>query len=303
MSNRQARREQSRQSRPTRQPGRTPGRQAPRTPAGGGGGSGPADFLSRPYVIGVGALIVVLAALLVIFAVNSGGGGDEDAAAALRTAKDELPLDMADGYFLGSADAPVTLTMYEDFQCPFCLRFTAEDEPTIVTEYVKAGKVRIEYQNYAILGAESVRAAVAAQCAVEQDKFWEYHNALFTLQADEGQLSNEELNAGRFSDEKLKELAADLGLDGAAFATCLDSADTLATVQQQVTTAQQFGLRGTPSFLVNGVPLGGTPNSLDSWRQLLDEQIAAVENPSPTAGAGASETPADDATPEATATP
>jgi protein-disulfide isomerase len=302
MSNRQARREQSRQSRPARQPGRSPGRQGPRAPSGGGGGSSPSDFISRPYVIGIGALIVVLAAVLVIFAVNSGGGGDEDAAAALRTAKDELPLDMADGYFLGSADAPLTLTMYEDFQCPFCLRFTAEDEPAIVEEYVKAGKVRIEYQHYAILGAESVRAAVASQCAVEQDKFWEYQNALFTLQADEGQLSSEKLNAGRFSDEKLKEFAGDLGLDTAAFATCLDSADTLATVQQQVTTAQQFGLRGTPSFLINGVPLGGTPNSLDSWRALLDEQIDAVENPSPTVDASASETPADSGTPEATAT-
>ena len=78
-------------------------------------------------------------------------------------------------------------------------------------------------------------------------------------------------------------------------------------VAAQGASAQQFGLRGTPSFLINGIPLGGTPNSLDSWRQLLDEQIAAVENPSPTADASASETPAESGTPaetpEATATP
>lgn len=302
MSNRQARREQSRQSRPARTPGRpTRQRQGPRPPSGGGGG--PSDFLSRPYIIGIGVLVVVLAAVLVIFAVNSGGGTDADAASALRTAKEDLPLDLADGYFLGNADAPVTLTMYEDFQCPFCLRFTAEDEPTIVEEYVKAGKVRLEYQNYAILGAESVRSATAGQCAADQDKFWEYQNALFTLQADEGQLSSEKLNAGRFSDDQLKQFAGDVGLDQAAFDTCLDSSEALEAVQAQTAQAGSFGLRGTPSFLINGIPLGGTPNSLDSWRALLDEQIAVAENPDATGTPAEGETPATTETPAASVTP
>lgn len=279
MSNRQARREQARQTATRPAPGaRRAGGGPPRRPTSSGGG--PSDILSRPFLLIAGAIVVVLVVILGIVIASSGGGDSEGLASRLETARADLPLDLADGTKLGRDDAPVKITAYEDFQCPFCLNYTAEQEVDIIEEFVKTGRVQIEYQNYPILGAESTRAATAGLCAAEQNKFWEYHNKLFWVQADAGQSDNERLNVGRFSDDKLKEYAVELGLDEAAFETCLNSPDQLAVLTEQQRTAQSFGIRGTPGFLVNGQPIGsGTPADIDAWREIIEQVEGAVASP------------------------
>ncbi len=97
-----------------------------------------------------------------------------------------LPADLADGMFLGKPDAPLTLTVFEDFLCGHCLRFTALVEPMIVEEYVLPGKVRLEFRNWPILGPTSVSAAAAAECAAGQDQFWEYQRQLFLAHPQAG---------------------------------------------------------------------------------------------------------------------
>ncbi|MGE5596919.1 MAG: DsbA family protein [Hyphomicrobiales bacterium] len=197
-------------------------------------------------------------------------GADAD---ALRNL--ELPGDLSDGYFLGSPDAPVTLTVFEDFQCPHCLRFTLTSEPGIVEEYVRTGKVRFEFRNLPILGNESVLAAFGAECAAAQDRFWEFQQKLFLVQADAGQLTDEQVDVGRFAPDKLAAIAEELGLDRAAFETCLRAPETSTAVTGQVRTARDLGLRSTPSFLVNGQPLTqGYPPDIANWRKLLDQAIA-----------------------------
>jgi protein-disulfide isomerase len=170
------------------------------------------------------------------------------------------------------------MVMYEDFQCPFCLRYSALWEPTIVDEYVATGRVQFEFRQFPILGPESVQAAVAAECAAGQDRFWQYQNHLFLIQARAGQWSDEQINVGRFSTENLQQAASDVGgIDRAAFDACLASPETLAAVEADAAEARQVGIAGTPGFTFNGQPLGGTPPTIEDWRLLLDSLLAEVE--------------------------
>ena len=274
MSNRQARRQQSRQARrqATGQRGRSSG--APRQ-SGGGGGRG-SNFLSRPYLIGVALFAAALFGVVIFLAVRGGGGGDggNGAAnanvAALNDARDELAGIPRDGNVLGAADAPVTLVQYEDFQCSHCLRYTVEHEPFLVEEYVKPGLLRIEFRHLPVVGTESTTAARGSVCAAGQDRFWEYANRLFVIQADDGFRPDR----GAFDEPALTDLAGDLGLDEDAFAACLANPDTLSAVSANLAEARAVGFRGTPSFILNGIPLQAAPGSEDTWRAHIDDAIA-----------------------------
>ncbi|MCL4241033.1 MAG: DsbA family protein [Dehalococcoidia bacterium] len=300
MSNRQSRREQSktRPARSTRAARVTPAK--PQRPSGGGG----SDLLSRPFMLIAGALVVVLVVVLGVFIATSGGSESDDLVALLETASTNIPTDMVDGAKIGSDDAPVKITAFEDFQCPFCLQFTAEQEGEIIEQFVKTGRVQLDYQHLPILGTESVRSALASQCAADQNKFWQYHNRIFLEQARNDQVGDEKLNVGRLSDDNLKKFAAEVGLDTAEFNTCFDSSEHLELVTEQQRVARQFGITGTPGFLINGQPLGaGTPSDIDAWRQLVEQVEGALATA--TANASASPSPAAtvDATPAATPTP
>jgi protein-disulfide isomerase len=195
---------------------------------------------------------------------------------ALNKAASSLPLDLASGNKLGKDDAPLKMLTFVDFQCPYCLKFAAVQEPALIDEYVKTGKLQIIVQPYPILGPESVQAAIAGECAAAQDRFWPYYDHLYLIQAQAGQVSNERGNVGRFSPDHLVSYANDLGLDSAVFTSCLDDPATLSSVQDAVETARKFGITATPGFVINGVSHGsGTPATMDAWRQLLDGLLNA----------------------------
>lgn len=196
---------------------------------------------------------------------------NETVAALLKLS---VPQELADGLALGKPGAKVTVAVFEDFQCPHCLRFTALVEPVIVDEYVKTGKVRLEFHNLPILGQESVQAAVAGWCAGAQNKFWAYHEKLFMVQAEAGQATSEKLEVGRFSQQSLQGYAGEVGLDRAAFDACYTSEVAVEQVRADVRQAQSLGLRGTPSFVLNGQPLAASPATVAAWRKVLDEALA-----------------------------
>ncbi len=91
---------------------------------------------------------------------------------------------------------------------------------------------------------ESHWAAEAAECANQQNKFWEYHDKLFQVWTGE--------NVGTFTKPNLKKYAADLGLDATKFNPCIDNDQTASIVQKDENEATSLGLPGTPSFLING---------------------------------------------------
>ncbi len=154
------------------------------------------------------------------------------------------------GNTLGDPNAPVKITEYADFQCPYCMRYWQETEPQIIDQYVKTGKVFYEYRSGgAFLGPESGAAAEAAYCAGDQGKFWEYRDTLFSHWTGE--------NVGDFSDHNLQQYAASAGLDQQTFNDCLASGKYAARIQQDAKDARAAGVSATPSFLINGKLLEG----------------------------------------------
>jgi len=161
------------------------------------------------------------------------------------------PVELADGYALGNADAPVTVEVWEDFQCPFCQRFTFQIEPAIVEQYVEAGDVRLVYRNLPFLGDESHWAAVAASLAADQELFWPFHDYLFAnLQGE---------NVGSYSLDRLLAIGESTGLDMDAFrmGLTLDAARIrFAQIQAEASKdAGALGINATPTVTVDGVPL------------------------------------------------
>jgi protein-disulfide isomerase len=116
----------------------------------------------------------------------------------------------------------------------------------------------------AFLGDESKWAAEAAECAADQNKYWEYHDFLFQNQSGE--------NQGAFSKDNLKKFAADLGLATDEFNQCMDSGTHTDLIQSDTTMAQQIGVQSTPSFLVNGTPLVGAVPSAD-FQSLIEQKL------------------------------
>jgi len=186
----------------------------------------------------------------------------------------EPAAELVDGQALGKKDSKVVLGVFEDFQCPVCLSFTLLNENVIMEEYVKTGKIRFEFLHMPILGAESANAAIGGVCAAQQNKFWPYHKKLFVVQAEAGQLTDEKLNIGRFSPENLKKYVTEAGLDATAFETCLKSDAAAAEATAQLRQARDLGVRGTPTFVLNGKVLSPTPADPAAWRKVLDEALA-----------------------------
>ena len=120
----------------------------------------------------------------------------------------------------------------------------------------------------AFLGEESAWAAEASECAADQDAFWEYHDKLFDSQSGE--------NQGAFTKENLKTFAADLKLDTAQFNECLDSGKYTQAVQEQTSAAQQLGVRSTPAFVINGVPLIGA-QPFDAFQQVIEAELGSSQ--------------------------
>jgi protein-disulfide isomerase len=168
------------------------------------------------------------------------------------------------GRTLGQAGAPVTIDLYSDFQCPVCRRAELELRE-IIPAFIDNGKAKIVYHNFAFIGSESTWAAQAAECANDQGQFWPYASYLFDHQTGE--------NVGAFSQANLKQFAAALKLDTAAFDACLDSGKHAALVQSELEMGRARGVRATPTFFINGSFVEG----LLSAQQLgmaIDSQVA-----------------------------
>jgi protein-disulfide isomerase len=161
------------------------------------------------------------------------------------------PTDQADGFALGAPDAPVVVEVWEDFQCPYCQRFTYEVEPAIVEQYVDSGEVRLVFRNLAFLGDESHWAAVAASLAADQNMFWPFKDYLFA-----NFRGNE---SGGFHIDRLLEMGEAVGLDMEQFreGLALDNArERFAQIEATARAdAYALGINATPTVVVNGVPL------------------------------------------------
>ncbi len=149
---------------------------------------------------------------------------------------------------LGDEDAPVEVVEYSDFRCPYCAQFAQETKPELVERYVDTGVVHYVWRDLPYQGEGARQAALAARAAQEQGQFWQYHDALFASQDQE------------FSDERLRAIADELGLDVEAFDEALASERHDDVVAAGFDRGQELGLTGTPAFTINGeVIIGAQP--------------------------------------------
>ena len=161
---------------------------------------------------------------------------------------------------LGSADAPVTIIEFSDFQCPFCKRFADQAWPQIYEEYIKTGKVKVVFRDFPLgFHDKAQKAHEATECADDQGKFWEMHDLMFANQAS-------------ISEDNYKKWAGDLGLDTTEFASCLDSGKHAQEVKDDFADGQAAGVSGTPSFFINGKKLVGA-HPFATFKQVIDAEL------------------------------
>ena len=179
---------------------------------------------------------------------------------APRTA---LPI-TADDPADGPAEAPVTVVVFADFECPFCRRLS----PTLHELRGRYGdRVRLVWKDFPLKGVHprAFQLAVAARCALDQGKFWEYHDRLFASP-----------KVAQPSD--LKQYASDVRLDVPRFSRCLESGTHDKTVESGVSLAARLGLSSTPTTFVNGrMVTGAKPYGV--FAAVIDEELRRASGP------------------------
>jgi len=165
----------------------------------------------------------------------------------------------------GSAAAPVVIVEYSDFECGYCKRFYDTTLKQIIDTYVTEGKVQLSYKHFPFLADSSLPKAIAAECAAEQGKFWQMHNALFSGRVPAG--DDAAMNAAA------TQITGELGIDAAKFTACLKDDAVRARVLADADEGQRVGVRGTPSFLVNGKLLVGA-QPFAAFRLAIEQALA-----------------------------
>ncbi len=161
---------------------------------------------------------------------------------------------------LGPADAPITIIEFSDYQCPYCRKWDLEAWPKIQAAY--PGKVRLVYRDFPLysIHPESEPAAIAAYCAGEQNKYWEFHDLLFSDQLPFGQ------------DSYIK-YAAQISLNADQFKQCITAQKFKDNVSNNYNYASNLGISSTPTFFINGIPMVGA-QPFESFKQLIDKELA-----------------------------
>ena len=173
----------------------------------------------------------------------------------------------------GNSDAPVTIVEFSDFQCPFCARFYQQTLSSLEESYIKTGKVKFVYRDLPLdrLHPNARAAHIAAECADEQGKFWEYHDVLFNKQTEWQSLSSIEFTS------TLTQYATDLGLKNASFESCLNSQEIADEVNKDATQARGYGVSATPTFFIGNEKDGYTmlrgAQGFASFQSVIDKQL------------------------------
>jgi protein-disulfide isomerase len=232
----------------------------------------------RRRLITLGGAVGLAALVLVVAIVISQSGSSDDSSgsaggdtAAVQKEFAGIPQKRS---LLGSAGAPATLIEYADLQCPFCAQYSNDVLPTVLKEYVRNEKLRLELRLLTFIGPDSKKAAQTAAAASLQNRLWQFTDLFYRNQGTE--------NTGYVTDSFLKEIAdATPGLDAQEAIDQSGSARARAIVAAWGTAGQEAGVNSTPSFYLQAP--GGTPqqlqvDSLDpgSFTSRLDDALATL---------------------------
>jgi len=165
-----------------------------------------------------------------------------------------------DDPFLGTDGAPVEIIQFAEFQCPYCGK-VGDTMEKLLAEY--PGKLKIVYRDFPLgFHDRAIPAAIAANCAGEQDKYWDMHGILMK-------------NQTKLQDTDLAGFAKEVGVDMDKWSTCLKDPAQEAEVKKDMEDASAVGVTGTPAFFINGVLLSGAV-PFDQFKSIIDKELAAL---------------------------
>lgn len=165
---------------------------------------------------------------------------------------------------LGDPDALVTVVELTDYECPFCKRHNDTVLPRLLSEY--GDRIRYVAINFPLthIHPSAFSASLSAECAHQQDRFWQYRRELFA--------SENGLNI-----QNLLLIAEQIDLDMVMFETCIKSSDIQAVVDQDILISESLGVTGTPTFFINDKILVGS-RPFGSFKVLIDKELENYGN-------------------------
>ena len=162
----------------------------------------------------------------------------------------------------GDPEAPITLTAFSDYQCPYCIR----SEPVLAEVLQRyPGQVRLVHRHFPLDSIHPFArpASEAAMCADEQGRFWDFHDAIFARN-------------GRLDGDSFTEIGEELALDLDALDTCIDERRYAGFVAEDFAAGEAAGVSGTPAFFVNGIALRGAQDA-DAISAVIDTELTRLE--------------------------
>lgn len=172
---------------------------------------------------------------------------------------ERLAVETDDDPALGAENAPITIVEFSDYNCPYCRAWHQQVFGPLLDAY--PNQIRFVYRDFPIVGggAPGLAAAQAANCAGEQQAYWDYHAALFS---GEFPLDSRGFHAA----------AEAVGLDAAALAGCVESGRYDAEVRADLRYGAGLGVSGTPTFFINGIPLVGA-QPLERFVEIIEAEL------------------------------
>lgn len=214
----------------------------------------PIAILSMAGLAGLGAGYLIWGRAVLVGSAPTTGLGQSAASQAIT----RLDVSPDDDPALGPPGAPVAMIEFGDFRCPYCTKFHRETFRPLMAMYPDS--LRFVYRDFPVLGPESVDAAMAADCAGEQGRYWEFHDRLFSGGLELGRAT-------------YLGYAEEVGLDVASVADCINSGRYRDEVLADARDAAALGVTGTPTFFINGLPLVGA-QPLSAFVQLVDQELS-----------------------------
>ncbi|MEK6812793.1 MAG: thioredoxin domain-containing protein [Nanoarchaeota archaeon] len=216
---------------------------------------------------------VILGILFIVSIVTNGFSGAESPTIERDTGTAPQPellqraeIDIDDDAILGDKDAPITMISCEDYQCPFCKRAFEQTFPMIKQNYIDTGKVRYVFRDFPLpFHTEADEAAMAAECAGDQNKYFEMHELLFKNQQD--------WSGNPKATFTFKTYADQLGLNKEKFDACVDNREHDAEIQKDMAACEAAGTSGTPTFFINGQQVVGA-QPYTAFQTALEQALA-----------------------------
>ena len=178
--------------------------------------------------------------------------------------------------YLGNLSAPITIVDYSDFQCHLCARHVKNTEPLINDTYIQTGKAALVFKHLPNRGFDSMGAHLAAQCANEQGRFWQFYNVLYENQQG--------IDSGWVDGDNLKRFASQIpGLEMKQFNSCFEAQTYKEFIDNDVKLANSQGFFDTPSFIIVNSTDGSDPEIVRgaqpfaSFQSVIGKKLAGLE--------------------------